>query len=454
MSNGYEPLLNMAKSYLTDLKQITENDVIEAVKTVSAMCKKRYNIQEDDIQKAISELLYFYAVTMTDDDAELFKPQIRSTWWTDSAETRKKEGKNYYWDSYKEYLLKKDKLPEDVIKRIDERSDKVMNYLFDPTNPDIKDATRRGMVIGSVQSGKTANYSALVAKAADAGYKIIIVIAGISSLLRKQTQFRVNCGFVGQTDLNKDEPEKIPENMVTEGTVTTYRRQKSDELERLRPYAMTTERMSGDFKTDSARAQKQTNLNNTTSPIILVIKKNTKVLEQLLKWLEGKDLSEKSLLLIDDEADNASVNTKKEYTEITAINKKIRLVLKNFRKSAYVGFTATPFANIFIDPMFDENAEDQDLYPRDFIISLSSPDNYFGPQKVFGPESAEDSDYIKLLSEENSDDAKKDWQKYFPVKQKKDTTYLEVNDLPTSLKEAINLFIFNIYVRNRRGYGE
>lgn len=454
MSNGYEPLLNMAKSYLTDLKQITENDVIEAVKTVSAMCKKRYNIQEDDIQKAISELLYFYAVTMTDDDAELFKPQIRSTWWTDSAETRKKEGKNYYWDSYKEYLLKKDKLPEDVIKRIDERSDKVMNYLFDPTNPDIKDATRRGMVIGSVQSGKTANYSALVAKAADAGYKIIIVIAGISSLLRKQTQFRVNCGFVGQTDLNKDEPEKIPENMVTEGTVTTYRRQKSDELERLRPYAMTTERMSGDFKTDSARAQKQTNLNNTTSPIILVIKKNTKVLEQLLKWLEGKDLSEKSLLLIDDEADNASVNTKKEYTEITAINKKIRLVLKNFRKSAYVGFTATPFANIFIDPMFDENAEDQDLYPRDFIISLSSPDNYFGPQKVFGPESAEDSDYIKLLSEENSDDAKKDWQKYFPVKQKKDTTYLEVNDLPTSLKEAINLFIFNIYVRNRRGYGD
>ena len=80
-----------------------------------------------------------------------------------------KEGRDYYWDSYKQYLLKKDKLPADVIERIDERSDKVMNYLFDPTNPDIKDATRRGMVIGSVQSGKTANYSALVAKAADAG---------------------------------------------------------------------------------------------------------------------------------------------------------------------------------------------------------------------------------------------------------------------------------------------
>lgn len=323
MSSGYEALLSMAKSYLTDdVKQITEDDVREAVNTVSAICRKRHDISDDDIQKAISELLYFYAVTMTDDDAELFKPMIRSTWWTDSAETRKKEGRDYYWDSYKQYLLKKDKLPADVIERIDERSDKVMNYLFDPTNPDIKDATRRGMVIGSVQSGKTANYSALVAKAADAGYKIIVVIAGISSLLRKQTQFRINCGFVGQTDLNKDEPVKVPENMSEEGTVTAYRGRKKDELERLRPYSMTTERMSGDFKTDSRKALNQTNLNNTTSPIVLVIKKNTNVLEQLLRWLDGKDLSEKSLLLIDDEADNASVNTQKEYNQVTAINKK------------------------------------------------------------------------------------------------------------------------------------
>lgn len=85
---------------------------------------------------------------------------------------------------------------------------------------------------------------------------------------------------------------------------------------------MTTERMSGDFKTDSRKALNQTNLNNTTSPIVLVIKKNTNVLEQLLRWLDGKDLSEKSLLLIDDEADNASVNTQKEYNQVTAINKK------------------------------------------------------------------------------------------------------------------------------------
>ncbi len=454
MSSGYEALLSMAKSYLIDIKQITEDDVKDAVNTVSIMCRKRYDISENDIQKAISELLYFYAVTMTDDDAELFKPRIRSTWWTDSAETRKKEGKSYYWDSYKEYLLKKDKLPADVIERIDERSDKVMNYLFDPTNPDIKEATRRGMVIGSVQSGKTANYSALVAKAADAGYKIIVIIAGISSLLRKQTQFRINCGFVGQTDLNKDEPTKIPENMSEEGTVTVYRGRKKDELERLRPYSMTTERMSGDFKTDSRKALNQTNLNNTTSPIVLVIKKNTNVLEQLLRWLDGKDLSEKSLLLIDDEADNASVNTQKEYNQVTAINKKIRLILNNFKKSAYVGFTATPFANIFIDPMFEENSEDKDLYPSDFIVSLVSPENYFGPQKVFGPENAEESEYIRLLAEENTSVAKADWQKYFPVKQKKGLTSHDVDGLPDSLKEAINLFIFNIYVRNHRGYAE
>ena len=128
------------------------------------------------------------------------------------------------------------------------------------------------------------------------------------------------------------------------------------------------------------------------------------------------------------------------------------MVLKNFKKSAYVGFTATPFANIFIDPMFEENSEDKDLYPSDFIISLVSPENYIGPQKVFGPESAEESKYIRLLAEENTDEAKEDWQKYFPVKQKKGLTSHDVEGLPDSLKEAINLFIFNIYVRNHRGY--
>ena len=94
--------------------------------------------------------------------------------------------------------------------------------------------------------------------------------------------------------------------------------------------------------------------------------------------------------------------------------------------------------------MLAENSEDRDLYPSDFIISLVSPDNYFGRQKVFGPENAEESEYIRLLAEENTGEAKEDWQKYFPVKQKKDVTCHKVDDLPRTLKEAINLFIFNI----------
>lgn len=456
MSNDYENFVNRVKADLADLPQKTETDIRESVQAMKDIYIKRRNISisDEDVVKAISELSHFYAVTMTDDDSELFNPEIRRTWWTDSFETRKKEGKNYYWDSYKDYLLQKENLPADVIERIDERSDKVMNYLFDPANPDIRDARRRGMVIGSVQSGKTANYSALVAKAADAGYKIIIVIAGISSLLRKQTQFRINCGFIGQTDLNKDEPEKILEDFTENGTVAECRRRNQSEKEKLRPYSMTTERLSGDFKTNSRKALNQTNLNNTTSPIVLVIKKNTTVLEQILEWLDGKDLSEKSLLLVDDEADNASINTRKEYNDLTAINKKIRLILKSFKKSAYVGFTATPFANIFIDPQFEENAENKDLYPSDFIISLVSPDNYFGPQKVFGPENPKDSEYIRLLASEETGDARNDWKRYFPVKQKKGLTCREVDDLPDTLKEAINLFIFNIYVRNHRGYSD
>ena len=454
MSSEYEVLLNMAREYLSPEQEINDGDIADAVEVVAGLLRRRkkINILEDDIQKAISELSYFFAVSITDEDTELFEKRINSSWWTDSFETRKKDGKNYYWDSYKKFLLEKEKLSTNVVERIDERSDKVMNYLFDPMNPDIKDATRRGMVIGSVQSGKTANYSALIAKAADAGYKIIIVIAGISSILRKQTQFRINCGFVGQTDLNKDEAEKIIEKMSTCGTVTDYRRKDQNELERFRPYAMTTERIKGDFRKNSRKALNQTNLNNVTSPIILVIKKNTNVLEQVLEWLDGKDLSEKSLLLVDDEADNASINTKKEYEQQTKINEKIRNILKKFRKSAYVGFTATPFANIFIDPMFDENSNDRDLYPSDFIISLASPDNYFGPQKVFGYEEIKDSKYIIELPADQTEESKLDWAKYFPVKQKKGQTVNCVDGIPESLKEAINLFIFNIYVRNSRGF--
>lgn len=460
MTSDYDNFINRVKADLADMPNKTEADIRESVQAMRDIYKKRRNISisDEDAVKAISELSHFYAVTMTDEDSEIFEARIVSTWWTDSSETREKEGRNYYWNSYKEYLLKKDKLPADVIGRIDERSDKVMNYLFDPTNPDIKEATRRGMVIGSVQSGKTANYSALVAKAADAGYKIIIIIAGISSLLRKQTQSRINCGFVGQTDLNKDEPEKnYHEKLSTEGTVAEYRGGNEAEIERLRPFAMTTELMSGDFKTDSSRALKQTNLNNTTSPIVFVIKKNTKILQRLIDWLDGKDLSGKSLLLIDDEADNASVNTKRDYEELTAINREICEILKKFKKFAYIGFTATPFANIFIDPLFEENPENKNLYPKDFIVSLVSPDNYFGPQKVFGLEDANEAEkygYIRILAEENTIEAKEDWQKYFPVKQRKDITCHNVTDLPETLKEAINLFIFNIYVRNHRGYAD
>lgn len=462
MASDYENFVNLVKAEITfnftNLTSITETDIKNVVQDTRERYRKRHNIiiSEEDALRTVSELLHFYAVTMTDEDSELFETRIKSTWWTDSAETREKEGRNYYWNSYKEYLLKKDKLPADVIERIDERSDKVMNYLFDPTNPDIKDATRHGMVIGSVQSGKTANYSALVAKAADAGYKIIIVIAGISSLLRKQTQFRINCGFVGHTDLNKDEPEKnYHEKLSERGTVAEYRGQSKAEKEKRRPFAMTTELMTGDFKIDSSRALKQTNLNNTTSPIVFVIKKNTKILQRIIEWLDGKDLSGKSLLLIDDEADNASVNTKRDYEELTAINREICEILKNFKKFAYIGYTATPFANIFIDPLFEENPENKNLYPKDFIISLVSPNNYFGPQKVFGFDDAKEAEqcgYIKLLAEEDTTKAKEDWQKYFPVKQKKNVTCHDVKGIPSSLKEAINLFIFNIYIRNQRGY--
>jgi hypothetical protein len=454
MNNDYETLIDMSKPMLDKLshdKTLDQQDIDNTVQSLLPYLKTQgVYLSDEDVGKAVAELQYYYATTFTDEDALICDGTHKSTWWTDSSETRKQNKKNYYWDSYRSYLSKHEKYKADVISRIDERTDKVMNNLFDPSNRDITEARRRGMVIGSVQSGKTANYTALVAKAADAGYKIIIIIAGTTSLLRKQTQYRINCGFIGQTDLNKDEPDVVGENMSEENTVSKHRCSSRQEQERKRPFAMTTERMDGDFKSDSRRATQQTNLNNTTSPLIFVIKKNTTVLQQILDWFKGKDLSDQSLLLVDDEADNASVNTRRNTEEATAINKKIRLILNSFKKNAYVGFTATPFANIFIDPGFEKEDDEKDLYPSNFIFSLVSSGEYFGPERVFGPEEAEDSDYIKILPDDNA--ALDDWMGYFPPKQKKGITSKKIDGLPQTLKDAINLFIFNIWVRNKRGF--
>ena len=130
-------------------------------------------------------------------------------------------------------------------------------------------------------------------------------------------------------------------------------------------------------------------LQNLTEPAVFVIKKNSSTLKNLLEWLRehsargGGESIDEPMLLIDDEADNASINIRHGAGEVSRINGQIRDLLRMFDRSCYVGYTATPFANIFIDPDTDDQMRGEDLFPRSFIVSLDPPSNYFGATTVF-----------------------------------------------------------------------
>ena len=146
------------------------------------------------------------------------------------------------------------------------------------------------------------------------------------------------------------------------------------------------------------------------------------------------------MLLIDDEADNASVNTRSEDDSPAAINACIRKLLHEFYQASYLGITATPFANIFINPETEDEMIGDDLFPRDFIYSLAPPTNYIGADKIFGDEPSFSNALIPLRRDE--------MDLFFPFTHKKD---LEVDALPPSLYEAMTYFLLFNAIRDLRG---
>lgn len=334
-----------------------------------------------------------------------------NTWWT---QIYKQKTVNFYWDRYRKYLG--NLLPPDVVKTIDTDTDIVMNNLENPIGEPF---SRYGMVVGHVQSGKTGNYSALICKAADAGYKFIVVIAGGINNLRDQTQERLNESFIGQTKGVQ----------VGAGIGNTQRE--------TMPLSLTT--IERDFnKQDADRLAHGLNFETINVPVLLVIKKNTRTLANVIDWLDqqykGKGINH-AMLVVDDESDYASINTKEE-EDPTAINLKLRVLLSLFKKYAYVAYTATPYANIFIDHEASHDTAGRDLFPKDFIYALDAPSNYFGARKIF----IEDAGKYLVPITDNED--------AIPYSHKKDFT---LSELPDSLIEAIRLFILNIAIRNLRG---
>jgi hypothetical protein len=222
---------------------------------------------------------------------------------------------------------------------------------------------RRGLVVGHVQSGKTANYIGLINKAADAGYKLIILIAGIHSNLRSQTQERIDEGFVGR-DSDQILGGRANANVLGVGNINRT----------FKPVSYTSR--AHDF--GKARADGLgISINNLSDPAIFVIKKNRSLLTNLIEWLHGTsatgDRLTMPMLVIDDEADNASINTAADPDKPNTINRLIRELLKTSTRNTYIGYTATPFANIFIDPETEDELRGKDLFPRDFIVGLDAP---------------------------------------------------------------------------------
>lgn len=324
----------------------------------------------------------------------------------------------FYSNTYEKHL-RQEGWPEPVTHSLGQVSKKILSHLQDPKSAGSWD--RRGLVIGHVQSGKTANYIGLVNRAADAGYKFVIVIAGIHNNLRSQTQARVEEGFVGRSGSKE---------AIGVARFGQY------------PHPATLTTVDADFNNNTA-AQSNWSLNDFSRPIVLVIKKNVTTLKSLHGWLKrmnakgGNKIQDVPMLMIDDEADNASINTNKPDLDPTKTNSLLRDILSLFNKSAYVGYTATPFANIFIHPESYSEEVLEDLFPRDFIYSLDSPTNYFGPGKVFLDEE-EEGDYVVDID---------DCEPLIPLKHKK---HAEIHELPGSLLEAVNLFVLARTVRNLR----
>lgn len=333
-----------------------------------------------------------------------------------------------YWSDYKQHMIAEDWHPR-VVNTLGDVTGKILGLLKNPNDPGEWD--RRGLVIGHVQSGKTANYIGLITKAADAGYKFIIVIAGIHNNLRKQTQQRIDEGFVGR--------DSTPDSMRKYVGVGL--------LNKNRKFPVSLTNTHQDF-TKQVATGIVADLQGFNQPVVVVIKKNVTTLSNLYSWLKDWNTRESSqqianvpMLMIDDEADNASINTNKPDIDPTRTNREIRRILQLFKKRCYVGYTATPFANIFINPDSADEMLNDDLFPRDFIYCLDAPTNYFGAHRVFIDE--EKSGTILR----NIDDA----ESYFPLAHK--TKDLPVSDIPPSLKKAIHIFIVGKAIRILRGQG-
>ena len=341
---------------------------------------------EQDVLSLASQLRRIPIYNVSDDEFELVMRRLHQALRIDMGvgnkivdeyapwlQARKPDIEPYYWKRYQLELRKQGWAPK-VVNALDQVTDDILDLSGNPASN--SGWPRRGLVMGDVQSGKTSNYTGLICKAADAGYRLVILLTGTLETLRRQTQERLDAGFVG---------------LDSSGVVTRNRQRREigvGLINGARAAGVFTSTLV-DFRAATVN-QLGFRLDAFNEPVLLVVKKHKRILENLTDWLRNYNAGahgqiELPMLLIDDEADNASVNTRPD--RATAINAAIRSLLRIFPRSTYIGFTATPFANVFIHPDSREEMLGDDLFPRDFVYALDSPSNYFGARKIFGDDS-------------------------------------------------------------------
>lgn len=332
-----------------------------------------------------------------------------------------------YWPRYEKYLLDVKKWDFQAVGDIDESTNEILKSIGNPNLNDRFDI--RGLVLGFVQSGKTANFTGLINKSLDVGYKVVIVLAGMHNDLRSQTQLRLEEEVVGIVDRITEEKKGVAIINSNVPQVETW---------------TTVEKDISSSNTVGVR--------NLTKPALLVVKKNKDVLEALLEALsqsiniyaENKNVP---VLFIDDEADQASVDTSNsnKNEDPKTINRLIRQLLELFDRKAYVGYTATPFANLLINSKGEHDEAGKDLYPKDFIIGLPKVKGYCGPEEYFNTTGYEEDDkpnYVRYLSED-------DIQTFDGIKKPEHADLF--TRVPISMKKAILSFLITVAIRNLRG---
>lgn len=400
---------------------------------------------EEDKDKLLEEIEYREKITHILGDIIYDDYELRKWYFNEAIED------NYFWERYYRYLKELGSIDDKSINLLHEKTlPDIMNCLYNPKEEFDGKRLKRGLIIGDVQSGKTATYSGLICKAADAGYKVVILLAGITESLRQQTQERIDEGFVGYTIRKVDK-------QICEGRVGVGKDNK--------------QRRASSFTTCVKDFVKGSNLISTTlsehnSLVLFVVKKNVSVLTKLHDWLKNQNMNIRTnsinhpMLLIDDEADNASINTKKDNTDPTKTNAIIRKICNLFQTANYIGFTATPFANVFIDPDSVDSMKNADLFPEHFIYTLPTPSSYIGADKIF----YKDKEYYRNLryitdieepdytSDEYREDNKENIDKLnagtFYYRHRKEWNGI----LPDSLKESIYCYYLANVARDLRGH--